>query len=348
MSFATIRSQPLRASLRRADAITSWLSAAKPDHDAVALLRGRPRPGCRDCAPARARSRRPPAGPPCGSCAPRARAGRKSATAAALITTSRLAAAPPSTASRISSARLDVDARARPRASASAHRPGDQHHLGAAPRRLGGDREAHLPGRAVAEEAHGVDALARAAGRHQHAQRPRGPRVRAGARAAAAIAPGSAMRPSPSQPQASSPRLGAHEARAALAQHARRSRASRRAATCSRSSRARAAAARASRARRSSTRSSARPCGEARQGVRGGRRHQQQLRPVGQRDVVDLALLGRDRRAGCAPARRSGVCSTSGVTNSSAARRRDAAHLVALAPQRAHQLGHLVGGDAAA
>ena len=47
---------------------------------------------------------------------------------------------------------------------------GDEGHLRAAPRRLLGERQAHPARRAVADEAHRVDRLARAAGRDQHAQ----------------------------------------------------------------------------------------------------------------------------------------------------------------------------------
>ena len=85
---------------------------------------------------------------------------------------------------------------------------------------------------------------------------------------------------------------------------------------------------------------------ELRQRVRGRGRTTSELGPVRELDVRDLALLGggeelrAHRRAGQRlqrerrdEARRRG--------------RRDAAHLVARAPQRAHQLRDLVGGDAA-
>ncbi len=51
----------------------------------------------------------------------------------------------------------------------------DERHLGPAARRLRGDGDSHPPGRAVADEAHRVDRLARPAGRDQHgkpAERP--------------------------------------------------------------------------------------------------------------------------------------------------------------------------------
>jgi hypothetical protein len=58
--------------------------------------------------------------------------------------------------------RLDVD-----HASALGTRQGDvgadQRHLGAAPVRLGGERDPHAAGGAVADVAHGVDRLARPA-----------------------------------------------------------------------------------------------------------------------------------------------------------------------------------------
>jgi hypothetical protein len=47
---------------------------------------------------------------------------------------------------------------------------GHERDLGAAPRGLGGERHAHAPGRAVADEAHGVDRLARPARGHEHPQ----------------------------------------------------------------------------------------------------------------------------------------------------------------------------------
>ena len=50
------------------------------------------------------------------------------------------------------------------------HVGGDQGHLRAAPGGLGGQREAHAARRAVADVAHGVDRLARAAGGDEHAQ----------------------------------------------------------------------------------------------------------------------------------------------------------------------------------
>ena len=82
-----------------------------------------------------------------------------------------------------------------------------------APRALGGQREAHPPRRAVADEAHGVDRLAGAARGDQHAQavqRARREAVAAPARSIAArIAAGSASRPVPCSPrEASDPLSG--------------------------------------------------------------------------------------------------------------------------------------------
>ena len=53
---------------------------------------------------------------------------------------------------------------------------GEQDDLGAAPARLLGERDAHPPGRAVADEADGVDRLARAAGGDEHALAGEAPR----------------------------------------------------------------------------------------------------------------------------------------------------------------------------
>ena len=50
------------------------------------------------------------------------------------------------------------------------HVGGDHGHVGAALPRLGGEREPHTPGRAVAHETHRVDRLACPAGGHEHAQ----------------------------------------------------------------------------------------------------------------------------------------------------------------------------------
>ncbi len=71
------------------------------------------------------------------------------------------------TASRISRP-VSTSTRRTPAGVASARRAADEHHLGAAPRRLGRDRVAHLPGGAVREHAHRIERFARAAGRHHH------------------------------------------------------------------------------------------------------------------------------------------------------------------------------------
>ena len=88
------------------------------------------------------------------------------------------------------------------------HRPGDQHHPRAAPRGLGGEGEAHLAARPVAEEADGIDRLVGGTGGDQHRapgaaaprrRRPRPPRT---------ISSGSAIRPIPTSPEASGPSTG--------------------------------------------------------------------------------------------------------------------------------------------
>ena len=87
-------------------------------------------------------------------------------------------------------------------------RPGHQRDLGAAPRRARRDGEAHLARRAVAEEAHRIDRLVGRPGRHQHAPSRPNPAGRAARRTRAAMSAASIMRPSPIQPQASSPASG--------------------------------------------------------------------------------------------------------------------------------------------
>ena len=82
-------------------------------------------------------------------------------------------------------------------------------HLGAAQQRRVGERDAHAAARAVAEEAHRVERLARAAGRDQHAAARRADRPgRSSAATAAWMSPGGARRPAPVSPSASSPCSG--------------------------------------------------------------------------------------------------------------------------------------------
>ena len=84
---------------------------------------------------------------------------------------------------------------------------GEQDDLGSAPARLLGERDAHPARRAVADEAHRVDRLARSAGGDEHALAGE----RAGASSCstrAAISSGSAIRPTPHSPSAVSPSSG--------------------------------------------------------------------------------------------------------------------------------------------
>ena len=107
-----------------------------------------------------------------------------------------------------------ADADRRRRRAAAATVPGPRTRRTSAPRASGlrGDRDAHLAGRAVADEAHGIDRfLGRAGGDHDPA-----PGERAASPTAPAIAwkisSGSAMRPRPSSPWASAPTTGPDEA----------------------------------------------------------------------------------------------------------------------------------------
>ena len=85
---------------------------------------------------------------------------------------------------------------------------GEQDDLRPAPPRLLGERDAHPARRAVAEEAHRVERLARAAGGDEHAPaRERRPGA-SSCSTRAAISSGSAMRPTPHSPSAVSPSSG--------------------------------------------------------------------------------------------------------------------------------------------
>ena len=85
----------------------------------------------------------------------------------------------------------------------------EQRHARAAAPRLGGERDAHAPRGAVADEPHGIDRLPRPARRRSaracraaDRSRPAAPRLRA------TMSSGSAMRPTPSSPSAVSPSSG--------------------------------------------------------------------------------------------------------------------------------------------
>ena len=182
-----------------------------------------------------------------------ARAGRKSATAAAISSTWAVGELSRDGRGQLGGG-LDVDP---PTAGRARQRDvgGDQGHLGAAARGALGEREAHAPARAVADEAHRVDRLAGAAGGDEDAQAvPGAARApasdgldlrRAGARARAA-GPRRARRARRARP----PR--ARSPHAALAQDRRGSPGSPRPRTCGRSSPGRRAAAPCRRGRRSS------------------------------------------------------------------------------------------------
>ena len=135
---------------------------------------GRPRRG----GPASARARA--SGPRrASSFESAARAGRKSATAAAMTRASAPVDDRSSTASRIwavVSTRMTVASAG----SGTADMPGDERHPRPAGERRLGDGDAHLAGRAVADEPDRVDRLGRAAGGDRRRAGRRGPRSRGG------------------------------------------------------------------------------------------------------------------------------------------------------------------------
>ena len=88
------------------------------------------------------------------------------------------------------SAALSTSTRVTPAGRRQTHRSRHQHHAGARLARRLRDREAHLPGAAVADEAHRVDALARRARGDEHAPPGERAAVRAAARRAARRDPG--------------------------------------------------------------------------------------------------------------------------------------------------------------
>ena len=179
--------------------------------------------------------------------------GRKSATAAAISSRSQSGNSR-SHAAASSAAVLDVDV-AHARAARRARRSRRSTVTSRAERGgLVGEREAHPPRRAVADVAHGVDRLARAARRDEHAQPVPGPRAGRHERL-----DGGQQRRGLGEP-ARAPLvlareradLGVDDRRAALRAASRRSPASPRAPTCCGSSPARRPAGRSRRARRSS------------------------------------------------------------------------------------------------
>ena len=167
---------------------------------------------------------------------------------------------------------------------------GEQRDLGAAAPGLRGDRDSHAPRRAVADEAHGVERLARAAGRRRPRACPaRSPGCEQLARRAAKISSGSTIRPTPHSPSAVSPSSGPTARRRGRAA-SRRSPASPGATTCGGSSRARRARALGGRAPPRSPGCRRAPCGELRERVRGAAaRHEQ----VGARQMRIEIVAGR-------------------------------------------------------
>ena len=126
-----------------------------------------------------------------------------------MTTTSALAAPARRLAREVGRGRRLDDLDARRRRHGEVRR--EQRHVGAAAARLGGEGDAHAARGAVAEEADGVERLARPAGAHEHAlagERACAGRRRAAPRRGATIASGSLIRPSPVSPSASSPASG--------------------------------------------------------------------------------------------------------------------------------------------
>ena len=201
-SFSTMRSRPLRSSLPRARSRPSGRSrprSRRAPGPAGALRRSRR--GCRSSPRARATT------------CPRARASRRAARRPVVGDGGGHQHDVGASAPRASDlalelgGRLDLDDPATRRPDARVR--DDRDDLGATSRSLVGERRAHAPRAAVAEEAHRVERLARAAGGDEHA--PPGEACRAGAAAiaiASAIAAGSAMRPMPHSPSASAPSSG--------------------------------------------------------------------------------------------------------------------------------------------
>ena len=117
---------------------------------------------------------------------------------------------------------LDLDV-CRRRAARERHVGGHHRHVGAAPRRLLGQREAHASAGAVADEAHGVERLPRSARGHEHAQRRRAAaarRCRRPARSPRAAPAARQAGPPPTRPATRAARSRLDHVHAPLAQQA--------------------------------------------------------------------------------------------------------------------------------
>ena len=288
------------------------------------------------------------------------RAGRKSATAAAISSTSARSNAA-AQASCSCGGGLDVDV-AHARVARQRDVRGDDRHVGAERGRLLGEREAHPPRRAVADEAHGVDRLARAAGGDEHAQarevrlgRRRAPGTSASI--AASRSAGSGSRPGPASPCG-------RQAPAAGLEHGRAARAQRRDVRLRRGvlphlvvhRRARRAAGSVGGERGARQEVVGEPGGELGDRVRRGRRDREDVGVADELEVAERVVVGQ-RLAGERAARRvalelvdedrrAGQRGERGGADEARARRRlDDAHGVPGGGRQADELQRLVGGD---
>ena len=152
-AFATSRSRRLRASLRATGGLEVGRLGREPHQDRVALaLAQLGQDVGRRLELELGRARRPSS-----ACRSATTLGRKSATAAA-ITIASASSAARSTAVAHLFGGLDASTSAPP-GGATVPGPRIERHVGPRAERLGGDRDAHLPAGAVADEAHRVDRL---------------------------------------------------------------------------------------------------------------------------------------------------------------------------------------------
>ena len=163
-------SRPRRASRRRSRRAPASAGLARHAPRSARMSRVRTRRQRRGRRPAWPPSRWRPRPPACSRRRPRPSRWRRRHRPAR---SPRRASAPP-TAPRTTST---------PAGGATRRRSQHQHDVRAAPRRLGGDGDAHAPAGAVAQVAHRVEVLVRRSGGHQHAcARPGTARWRAGSR----------------------------------------------------------------------------------------------------------------------------------------------------------------------
>ena len=227
------------------------------------------------------------------------------------------------------------------------HRPRDQDRPGAPPRGLGGEGEPHLAARPVAEEADGIDRLEGGAGADQHG--PAGERPEAGGgldRLDDLLRLGHP--PHADLARGERPLDGTGEADAAPAPASPRAAASppvSHIAECM----AGADHQRAGEGERGGGQEVvAEPEGQPGQDVGGGRRHAQHLRPGRGGDVRLLARAGRRQVLLLVDAVAGEHLQRQRRHERDGAAGQSAAHLVTARAQAAHQLGRLVGRDAAA